>query len=118
MTQCSSSFSLSRCSGLCLCYRSHPPVPRKHGIYKPDEVGDGALEGELLDDGIAQDGGGIGRTDVHVSSKRRDGEGGRGILEGLDVCETSIHIVLGTYRGVVFIAYSGRSVGLVYFCSF
>lgn len=99
-------------------YRSHPPVPRKQGVHQPDEVSDGALEGQLLDDCITQDGGGVTRTDVHVSSKRRDGEGGRGILEGLDVCETSIHIVLGIYRGVVFIAYSGLSVGLVCFCSF
>lgn len=59
------------------CYKSHPPVSRKQGIYQPDEVGEGALEADLLDDGVAQDDGGIRRTDVHVSSKRGDGEGGR-----------------------------------------
>lgn len=98
-------------------YRTHPPVSREHSIYQSDEVGEGALEGELLDDGVTEDGGGVRGTDVHVSSKRGDGEGGREILKGLDVCETSIHIVLGKYRGVIFLACFKQHVGLVYFCS-
>lgn len=96
-------------------YNTHPPVSREHSIYQSDEVGEGALEGELLDDGVTEDGGGIRGTDVHVSSKWGDGKGGREILQGLDVCETSIHIVLGEYRGVIFLACFKQHVGLVYF---
>lgn len=52
----------------------------------------------MIDDQVAEDGGFIGWTDVHISGKRGHCQSGTGVLSRLDVGQTTIHVVLEHIR--------------------